>query len=142
MIIFIILSSLIRSFSGAARKTGRRAREIVTLPEFPENLPEDYSEPEGLYLPELEETFQPPAPVYREKNLQDEEPSGKIMRPEPRPVQRPVMAKEEEKTGQFVLKMHDSDLEELLYGENLPLAVISAVVLSPPRAKRHFRSNL
>lgn len=116
---------------------------MVTLPEVPEKSPED-SWPEELFLPELGETLQPPAPAYRKKSLRYEKPAGRerVMRPEPRPVQRPVMAKEEEKPGQFILKMHKSNLEELLYGEKLPLAVISSVILSPPRAKRHFRSNL
>lgn len=117
---------------------------MVTLPEVPEKSPEDYSEPEELFLPELDEILQPSAPAYRKKSLRYQKPAGRerVMRPEPRPVQRPVMAKEEEKPGQFSLKVHKSDLEELLYGEKLPLAVISSVILSPPRAKRHFRSNL
>lgn len=113
---------------------------MVTLPEVPENSPED-SWPEELFLPELEETQQPPAPAYRKKSHRHEKPAGRESMPEPRPVQRPVMAMEEEKPGQFILKVHKSDLEELLYGEKLPLAVISSVILSPPRVKRHFRSN-
>ncbi len=144
-VVFLILSSLLRSFSGAAKKSGgRKPREVIALPDLP-----DFPDfPDISRLPDIADTRHAP----HTSGVPDL-PPGRLANPQPE-APLPLIQKGRErkaKPGGCGLKLHRersaapggqiSELEELFYGEKLPLAIISAMVLSPPRAKDPYRPN-
>ncbi|HHU76703.1 MAG TPA: hypothetical protein GXZ24_07435 [Firmicutes bacterium] len=151
-IVFLILSSLLRSFSGAAKKNeGSKRREIIIpqeptgipfpgIPHIPDahDAPDNLSDPQNPPDPQVElsgpEPFIPARPGGQRGG--DSVPARRRTKPKSLHGLRP------RREQSYPAGAQVPGLEELFYGEKLPLAVVSAVVLSPPKAKRPFRQNL
>ena len=141
----MILSSLVRSFKGAAKGAARkverrRAREPADFP----NLEPDRSEWKEMLLPPEGEDL-PEPPFYGEEGILRQE-------EKPVPVEEEIVKEVKVRTKpRFVPSVRGeqkdvggelgSELNDLLHGDKIPLAFISAVVFSPPRSKRRFRPN-
>ena len=139
--IFMFLSSIIRFFSGAAKRGERkRTRKIDG---FPKKFGTDGLEREEIVLPPEREdaSLSPPLFSYGEERHrgQDAQPVRKEIRSRLKPA--PVLSGKEEKEYKVISEEQAFVTENIFHGKNLPLAIISAEVFSPPRSKRRFRSN-
>lgn len=106
----------------------------------------DFERKEIVLAPEREDaSLSPPLFSYGEERHRrpDVQPVRKEIRvwPKPDPVLPVSPAGEEEKAHQVIPGEQALGMEQFFHSKNLPLAIISAEVFSPPRSKRLFRPN-
>ena len=154
-IIMMVISSILKSFRGAdsgraytppAPRPQRRGipfpPELFGLPE--EEREEEKEPPVELYFPEWPE-YRPEVevPVRKAPVQVKEEPSLHLEKKSPRKASASPKSLKTRPGGPRPAREEERDigrhLQELLSGEKLPLAIITAEIFSAPRASRPFR---
>ena len=126
IIVFLIISTIFRSLTRSGKKAAtKQQRQFVN----PRNLSPESPPPPGK-IGDKAPSFVSFDPQYEETQKYTD-----IDRP---PVKAPVAAVKESSPPASDQTRKQPGLDDLLQGERIPLIVLSAEILSAPRAKRPF----